>query len=136
MNFSPYLSFKGNCREAFAFYTKTFNGKLIMQMTYGEAPTGQEMPGATRDQIMHARIEINGQHLMGSDAPGEHYKPSQGIQVAVGVAEPAEAERIFKALSEGGSTYMPMQETFWALRFGMCSDRFGVPWIVNCEKPR
>jgi PhnB protein len=85
---------------------------------------------------MHARLEIGAQHLMGSDAPGEHYKPSQGIQVAVSVAEPAEAERIFKALAEGGSTYMPMQETFWALRFGMCSDRFGVPWIVNCEKSR
>jgi PhnB protein len=134
MNFSPYLSFKGNCREAFDFYVKTFNGKLIMQSTYGEAPTGQEMCDATRDQIMHARIDIGGQYLMGSDAPGEHFKPSQGIQVSVSVTEPGVAERVFKALAEGGTTFMSMQETFWAHRFGMCTDRFGVPWIVNCEK--
>ena len=134
MKFSPYLAFRGNCREAFDFYAKTFNGKVIMQMTYGEAPPGQEIPGEFREQIMHARIDIGGQFLMGSDAPGERFKPIQGIQISVTVAEPREAERIFNALAEGGSTYMSMQETFWAHRFGMCNDRFGVAWMVNCEK--
>jgi PhnB protein len=74
------------------------------------------------------------QALMASDAPPEHYRPMQGFSVTVGVEEPAEAERIFKAFAEGGQVTMPIQETFWALRFGMLVDRFGTPWFVNCEK--
>jgi PhnB protein len=72
--------------------------------------------------------------LMGSDAPPDRYKPMQGFSVTLGIDEPAEADRVFHALSEGGSVTMPIQETFWARRFGMLVDRFGTPWMINCEK--
>jgi PhnB protein len=72
---------------------------------------------------------------MGSDAPPDRYEPMKGITVTLGVDEPAEAERIFNALSEGATVQMPIQQTFWAARFGMLTDRFGTPWMINCEQP-
>ena len=72
---------------------------------------------------------------MGGDAPPGRYEPPKGITVTLGIDTPAEAERVFKELSEGGTVTMPIEETFWARRFGMLVDRFGIPWMVNCERP-
>ncbi len=83
---------------------------------------------------MHATIALGGQTLMGCDAPPDHYDQPKGFSVALHTSNPAEAERAFNELSQGGTVKMPMQETFWAKRFGMLVDQFGIPWMVNCEK--
>ena len=130
-----YLHFNGNCDEAFTFYEKVFNGKNVMKMTFDQAPPGM---GSTPDfakKIMHARIQIGDNLLMGSDAPNDRYQKPQGFSVSYNCDTPEEAERVYKELSAGGQVVMAMQETFWAKRFAMFSDRFGIPWMINCEKP-
>ncbi len=135
MQLNTYLSFNGQCKEAFQFYAKTFNGKIAMIMTYGESPMAAQTDPAFRDNVMHAALDFDGQRLTGADAPPQRYQKPQGMSVLLSVNEAAEAERIFQALSENGVVHMPMQETFWALRFGVVVDRFGTPWMVNCAKP-
>lgn len=143
MKFNPYLNFDGNCREAFDFYAKTLGGEIMFSMTFadmpeeeqdGEACGGAEMPEGMDDKIMHVSMEVGNITLMGSDAPGEYVKP-QGMHVAINLDTPEEAERVYKALSEGGEIIMPIQETFWAQRFAMFTDRFGTPWMIDCDKP-
>lgn len=133
MQLSPYLVFSGRCREAFEFYQECLGGEITAMMTYAEMPgvTGPE-PWA-REGILHATLAFDGQTLMGSDGPTDGTPSSTHLSVETGDME--RAEQLFAKLSEGGSVRMPMQETFWAQRFGMCSDRFGVPWMVNAAKP-
>ena len=135
MHTAPHLHFKGDCSEAFRFYAETFGGQIVFAMTYGEAPGAEQTPPEARDRIIHARLDLGGQFLLGCDALGENYQPPQGFNVMAAVDAPADAERIFDSLAAGGSVTMPCQETFWAHRFGMCTDRFGIPWMVNCAKP-
>lgn len=132
---ATYLHFPGNCREAFAFYAATLGGNVAFSMSYGESPAAAQTPADVRDKIMHARVDIGAQMLLGSDVVHERYEAPHGFNVMAGVDEPADAERIFQALAKQGSVTMPLQETFWAHRFGMCTDRFGIPWMVNCAKP-
>jgi PhnB protein len=135
MQINPYLSFNGKCAEAFKFYAQVLGGENVMMMTYGESPMAAQTAPEDKDRIMHARLKAGDMMLMGADAPPQFYQPAQGMVVSLSVDAPAEADRIFKALSENGTVKMPIQETFWAQRFGMLIDRFGTPWMVNCEKP-
>lgn len=136
MQLNAYLMFNGQCREAFKAYEKILGGKIVSMSTFGESPTADQTEPEVRDWIMHARMQVGDDVLMASDSPPQ-YKEGEmkGCQMAVGVTDPAEAERIFHALAEGGMVGLPIQETFWATRFGMLTDRFGVRWMVNCEKP-
>jgi PhnB protein len=134
MQASPHLHFKGNCREAFDFYAATLRGRIAFAMTYGESPAASQTPPEVRDQIIHARLEFGNQAIMGCDPPRERFQPAQGFNVLLTVQDPAEAERVFVALAREGSISMPFAQTFWAYRFGMCTDRFGIPWMVNCEQ--
>ncbi|HET6385240.1 MAG TPA: VOC family protein [Armatimonadota bacterium] len=136
MQLNPYLYFAGDCAEAFKFYEQALGGKIVGMMTHAETPMVDHVSADWRDKIIHARLVIgDGQAvLMGSDAPPEYYSKPQGSSVSITVNDPDEAERIFKALSENGTVRMPIQETFWAHRFGMLTDRFGQSWMVNCEK--
>jgi len=134
MELNPYLSFDGRCEAAFKFYEKALGGKIVAMMTYGETPMKDQTPAEWRGKIAHVRLSIGDKVLMGGDPPTEHYKPAQGMSVMLGVDQPAEAERVFAALSEGATVQMPIAETFWARRFGMLVDQFGIPWMVNCEK--
>src|SRR5919112_5802116 len=135
MQLNPYLMFDGQCEAAFRFYEQALGGTIVAIMTFGESPMAEQTPAELRGQIMHARLIVGDTVLLGSDAPGERYEKMKGFSVALGVDEPAEAERVFNALAAGGTVTMPIQETFWARRFGMLTDRFGTPWMVNCEKP-
>ena len=135
MQLNPYLNFNGQCKAAFEFYAECLGGKIAAMFTHGETPAAEHMPPETHHLIMHARLEADGVVLMGSDAPPERYEKPAGIYVSLQVDDPAGAERIFHALVEGGEVQMPIQETFWAVRFGMLTDQFGTPWMVNCEKP-
>lgn len=137
MQLQPYLFFDGHCAEAFRFYQRVFGGTLDM-ITHGDSPLSNETPAEWRDRIMHARLEVGDAVLMGSDVPPDEYKPPQGCFVSIGVDAPAEADRIFHELEDGGRVIMPVAETFWSPRFGMLVDRYGVSWMVNCapaEKP-
>jgi PhnB protein len=134
MQFNPYLYFNGDCEEAFKFYEQLLGGKIEAMFPHGDSPAAAHVPPEWGKKILHARMTIGQAVLMASDAPPGRYHKPQGFSVNIAVRDPAEAERIFRALEPGGTVSMPFQETFWALRFGMVSDRFGVPWMINCEK--
>ena len=132
MRFIPYLNFNGDCREAFDFYAGAFRGTVTMRVTFGESAVAKDMPPQTHDQVMHTELETAHGSLMGTDVP-PHAGSGDGV-VNVVVTTPAEAERVFNALGEGGKVQMPIAETFWAHRFGMLTDRYGKAWMVNCMK--
>jgi PhnB protein len=133
MRLNPYLMFDGRCEEAFQFYEKVLGGKIEAMLPHEGTPAEGHVSPEWRKKIMHARLVVGDQTLMGSDSPPQYQTPMKGFSVTIGVREPAEAERIFHALAEGGNVTMPIQETFWARRFGMLTDRYGTPWMVNCE---
>ena len=135
MQMNPYLTFKGQCEAAFKFYEKVLGGKIVAMMPHEGTPAADHVPAEWRSKIMHARLVLDDDRvLMGSDAPPGMQEEMKGFSVTLGVDKPAEAERIFQALAEDGTVRMPIQETFWATRFGMLTDRFGTPWMINCEK--
>jgi PhnB protein len=103
-------------------------------MPHEGTPIADQVPAKWRNKILHASLKVGDEVLMGADAPPDHYQKPQGFSVTLGMKDPAEAERIFHALAENGTVQMPLQETFWAARFGMLVDRFGIPWMINCEK--
>ncbi len=134
MQVNAYLSFKGNCEEAFQFYAKVFGGKIEAMTPHEGTPAESQTPQEWRKKIIHARMTIGDSVLMGGDPPPAHYHQPRGFSINIALKDANEAERIFRALAEGGSTTMPFGETFWAVRFGMCTDRFGIPWMVNVER--
>jgi PhnB protein len=132
MQLNPYLSYNGNCEEAVKFYEKVLGAEIEAVMRFEGAPESMPVPPEWKKKIMHARISIDGEVLMASDAPPGRYQKPQGIMVSLTVEDAAEGERKFKALAEGGAVNMPYGKTFWAKGFGMCVDQFGIPWMVNC----
>ena len=136
MRLNPYLTFDGQCEAAFRFYAQCLGGTVDAMFRFGESPECDEvLSPEMRERIMHARLVVGDQVLMGSDTTPEHpYEPIRGCSVSLNVDRVADAERIFNALADNGAVLMPLAQTFWAARFGMCVDRFGVPWMVNCEK--
>jgi PhnB protein len=130
-----HLVFTGQCSEAFAFYEKTFNGKIKMCMKFADAPEGVPVPPDMKDKVMHMAMPLGGVMLMGCDAPPDRATPMGGFQISASVTEEAEAKRIYAALSEGGSVQMPLMKTFWSPLFGMCTDKFGVAWMVGLPGP-
>ena len=134
MQLNPYLFFSGQCEAAFKFYAQVLGGKIDAMLTHEGTPAESHVPAEWRSKIMHARMTIGDWVLMASDAPPGRSQPPQGFSVHISVDEPAEAERIFKALADGGQVRMAIEQTFWAERFGMLVDRFGTPWMINCAK--
>ena len=132
MKIAPYLLFDGTCADAFRFYEKAIGGRGLELLPHRGTPAGPHVPDDWQDKIMHAYLEVGDSALMGSDVPPAHQKPAGGFSVSYHAADEAEAERIFAALAEGGTVTMPMEATFWAKRFGMLVDRFGIPWMINC----
>ncbi|MGB8476332.1 MAG: VOC family protein [Candidatus Acidiferrum sp.] len=135
MQLNPYLLFNGQCEEAFKFYEKCLGGKIEGMMTFGDSPMAKQTPAEWHGKVMHASMKLgDGLTLMGSDPPPDRYQSPQGFSVCVSVKDPAETERIFNELAQDGNVTMPIQKTFWSERFGMLVDRFGIPWILNCEQ--
>lgn len=132
MKVNPYLSFKGECGDAFRFYEQVLGGKLEL-MSWGDSPMCDQTPEDWKGKVMHASLTLGDQLLMGADSPPGYQEEMKGFSVSLHFDEKAEGERIFNALAEGGEVRMPFQETFWASGFGMLVDKFGVPWMVNCE---
>ena len=138
MKVRTYLNFGGNCREALQFYAKHLGGKITAMSTFADMPPQPQAPEAhpqiPKDAILHARITLGDTEVMASDAPPNVYQPMRSAYLALGVDSNDEAERIYKALSAGGETFMPIQETFFAHRFAQLRDKFGVNWMVIHEK--
>jgi PhnB protein len=135
MQVHPYLNFNGNCKEAFQFYEKALGGKIEMIQTHEDSPMKDHVPPNWNEKILHARMRIGDTILMASDSPPDAYRKPQGLYVSLNIEEPEDADRIYNSLVKGGSAQMPIQETFWAKRFAMLSDRYGTPWMINCMKP-
>ena len=134
MEFSPYLLFNGDCAEAFKFYEQLLGGNIQTMMPFAGSPAAETAPPEWGDKILHATLTFEGgQCIMASDAPPGHYAKPQGISVSIALKDRDKGESIFNSLAEGGTLQMPFQKTFWASGFGMCVDRFGIPWMVNCE---
>ena len=132
MKLNTYLSFDRNTRQAFEYYAKHLDGKILAMATFGDTPGCDSLP-ESRDLIMHAMIDIGGHRVMGTDATPDHpYEGVKGAHVVIDTPDPAEADKLFAALADGGQVVLPIQETFWAKRYGILVDRFGVPWMVNC----
>jgi PhnB protein len=134
MKLNTYLFFDGNCEAAFKFYERCFGGRIEAMTPHEGSPAEGQVPASWRKKILHARLAVGDQVLMGSDSPPEHREDRKGFSINLSVDSPKEAERLFNALAEGGTVRMPIAETFWATRFGMLVDKFGTPWMINCEK--
>jgi len=134
MQMNPYVTFNGQCEEAFKFYERSLGGKIQAMFTHAGTPVEAHVPAEWRNKILHASLRLGDAVLMGSDAPPERYAQPKGFSVSLQTKDTAEAERIFQALGENGTVQMPIQKTFWAARFGMLTDRFGIPWMINCEE--
>ena len=134
MQLNPYLTFNGQCEAAFKFYEQCLGGKIVAMVTHVGTPAEEQVPAEWRNKILHARLIVGDEVLMGSDAPPDRYEESKGFSVTVGIDDPTDAERIFDALAKNGTVKMPIQKTFWAVRFGTLVDQFGIPWMVNCEQ--
>jgi len=134
MKLNSYLTFNGQCEAAFKFYEQCLGGKIVAMVTHAGTPAEEQVPAEWRNKIIHARLVVGNEVLMGSDAPPDRYEKSKGFSVTVGVDDPKDAERIFAALAKNGTVKMPIQKTFWAVRFGVLVDQFGIPWMINCEQ--
>jgi PhnB protein len=133
MKMNTYVNFAGKCAEAFRFYETHLGAKIGMMMTHGQAPDQSKVNPALKDAVLHARLSIAGTELLGADIPSA--LPMRSAYLSLSVESDAEAERIFAALSEGGEVFMPMQDTFFASRFGQLRDRFGLNWMILHERP-
>ncbi|HWC75056.1 MAG TPA: VOC family protein [Gemmatimonadales bacterium] len=127
------LNFGGNCEAAFRFYEKHLGGKITMMMKQNQAPNASKDAGAA---IIHARMDIGDTVLIGNDVPPDIFQKMRSVYLYLSLKSPAEAERVHKLLAEGGEIFMPLQETFYATRFSMLRDRFGISWTVIHERPR
>ena len=133
MQLAPYLSFNGNCEAALRFYEQVLGGRLGELHRYGGSPMANDVPADWHDKVMHGSLTVGEQVLMGADmAPGT-YEPTKGISLSLHMHDAADAERIFGELARDGNVHVPLEKTFWAERFGVLVDRFGIPWSINCE---
>jgi PhnB protein len=133
MQMNPYLSFKGDCETAFRFYEQCLGGQLGAIFRYGGSPMEHQVPADWSDKVMHGSVTLGGQVLMGGDVAPDRYEEPKGFSLSLQIGNTADAEQVFHELAKGGKVVMPLEKTFWADRFGMVVDRFGIPWLINCE---
>lgn len=137
MNANIYLTFNGNCKEAFDFYTEVFDAKVLHSSTFGEMPPqkDQPLPDEMKDKIMHISIQLSDEAIiMGSDTGGEwgaNFKQGNNFSISINADSKEQANDLFAKLSEGGNVTMPIQDTFWGSYFGSLADRYGVQWMIS-----
>lgn len=132
MKITPYLNFAGNCREAMTFYQSVIGGELEL-MAHKDTPSAEHVPAEMQNQIMHSTLKSGDAVIFASDAPMAQANAFSGIYLSVHPTSIEDAERMFGALKEGGEVEMDLEETFWAKRFGMLRDRYGVKWMFNVD---
>ena len=132
MEMSTYLSFKGDCEAAFRFYEKSLGAKVGQVFRYAGTPFAEQVPPDWGDKIMHASLTLGSQILMAADQPPERYEAPRGFSLSLQLNDTTEADRIFGELATEGKIVSALEKTFWAERFGVVVDRFGVTWLINC----
>jgi PhnB protein len=130
---NPYLSFKGDCEAAFTLYVRCLGGRLGTLFRYGATPMADQVPADWSDKIMHASLMVGDQVMMGGDVAPDLYEEPKGFSMSLHTGSASDVERIFRELASGGRVVMPLEKTFWAARFGMLVDRFGITWLINCD---
>ncbi|HEV8215212.1 MAG TPA: VOC family protein [Gemmatimonadaceae bacterium] len=133
MEVTTYLTFKGDCEAAFGFYRQCLDGTLGGVFRYAGTPYADQVPADWQDKVMHASLTLGHQVLMGADVAPERYEAPKGFSLSLQMSRAADAERIFDQLSAGGTIKTPLEKTFWAERFGVLVDRFGITWLINCD---
>src|SRR5262245_49420925 len=128
MQVQPYLFFDGRCEEALDYYRRTLGAEIQTMMRYKESPDSSGMPAGVGDKVMHAAFKIGDTQILASDGNSQGKPKFEGISLAVDPASVKDADRMFAALADGGKVQMPMVPTFFAERFGMVADRFGISW--------
>jgi PhnB protein len=136
MKLNPHLSlaFNGQCEAAFRLYENALSGIITYKLTWGNSPMAAEAPPGWNAKIYHATLKIGDAVITGGDVAPNRYEQPKGFSVVLEIDDSLAAERIFHALAEHGRIEMPLQETFWASRFGVLVDQFGIPWSINCER--
>jgi PhnB protein len=130
-----YLTFPGTCNDALNFYKDALSGTIVSKQTFGEAPG--ETEEKDKDRIMHSEFKSEGIEFMASDGmPGQPVNRGDMITLNIMLTDEKEQEKIFNNLADGGHIGMPLQDTFWGAKFGMVTDKFGINWMLNCEKPK
>ena len=129
------LGFNGQCEAAFKFYEQCLGAGPGPIFRYAGSPMADDVPADWQDKIMHGSVKVGDLVLMGGDVAPERYEEPKGFALSVQITSTEEAERIFHELARDGRIVMPLEKTFWAERFGILTDRFGVPWLINCETP-
>jgi PhnB protein len=133
MKVAPYLIFSGQCEEALQTYARILGSKAPVVFYFENSPMAKQFPEMAK-KVMHARLDIGDQMILASDAPAQYFEKAQGSSVCLEVDDVENAERIFRELAEGATVKMPIQETFWAKRYGQLVDRFGTPWMINVSQ--
>jgi len=133
MKMNTYVNFRGTCAEAFRYYERHLGAKVGMIMTHAQSPDQSRVDPQWRDAVLHARILIGDNELMAADIPNA--EPMRSAYLTLRMDSDTEAERVFSALCDGGRVFMPIQETFFASRFGQVQDRFGINWMILHERP-
>jgi PhnB protein len=134
MQMNPYLSFKGECEAAFNFYEECLGAEPGEIFRYAGTPMADQVPADWQDKVMHGSLTIGDQALMGADVAPDQYEEPKGFSLSLQIKSTVDAERIFHELAKDGRVVMPLEKTFWAARFGILVDRFGIPWMINCEE--
>ena len=127
MRLDIYLNYPGTCEEAFRLYEKELRGKITVMRKHADAPN-PNIPADWKDKVLHSQLELGNATLMGADIPTA--QPVRSAYVSLTVDSVNEAERLYELLKQGGEVFMPMDETFFAKRFGMLRDRFGTSWML------
>ena len=128
---NPYLSFNGQCQDALDFYCTTFNGKVVMRQTFGQAPNA--VKGINPTHIMHAEFKADGIYIMASDGLSHDARPQNNITLNVNFSDLSEQKNCFEKLAQNGEVLMPLEQTFWGASFGKVQDQFGIQWMLNCH---
>jgi PhnB protein len=136
MKITPQISvgFNGQCEAAFRLYAQALNGTIAFMVTWGNSPAAADAPPGWNAKIYHATLKLGDFAISGGDVPPDRYERPSGFEVVLQMDDAVAAERVFRALAENGTIAMPLQETFWAGRFGVLVDQFGIRWSINCEK--
>ena len=133
MQMNPYLNFNGQCEAAFKLYEQCLGGQLGPIFRYAGTSLADQVPADWQDKVMHGSITIGEQVLLGADVAPERYEEPKGFSLSLQMTSTTEADRIFHMLVKDGTVVMPLEKTFWAARFGVLVDRFGIRWLINCD---
>ena len=131
---SPYIAYRGNCREAIEFYKSALDAQVLFTQTVGESPMSDMGPA---ENIMHCTIKVGDSTIMMCDDPRPDAAKGDGnVSLAIGLDDPSRARQVFDNLARNGTVVMPLEKTYWAEAFGMVNDKFGVKWMINCDAPK